>query len=87
LSSSDRLCTACLFNTIPHYLFRRRRKFLAAVRKVVLEDRPQSSHCQWWRISPLATYSDISGAIMGSPQCGQRIDAAKELIPAGFGHS
>jgi hypothetical protein len=57
------------------------------VRKVVLDARPQLSHRQWWRISPPTTNSETSGAIMGSPQWGQRIDAAKLRIAASFGIS
>jgi hypothetical protein len=42
----------------------------------VLEDSPQESHSQWWRISPSSTNSDDTGATIQSPQFGQRTSAA-----------
>ena len=48
----------------------------------VVEDSPQASQSQWWRISPPSTNSDTTGATIQSPQCGQRTGEAKERIPA-----
>jgi hypothetical protein len=48
----------------------------------VVELPPQVSHSQWCRISPPSMNSDTTGATIQSSQCGQRIGAAQERIPA-----
>ena len=46
----------------------------------VVELSPQASHSQWWRISPPSTNSDMTGATIPSPQCGQRVGEEKLRI-------
>jgi hypothetical protein len=41
----------------------------------VAELLPQESHIQWWRISPVTTNSETTGAIIQSPQSGQGMGA------------
>jgi hypothetical protein len=50
----------------------------------LLENSPQPSHSQWWRISPPSTNSDETGATIQSPQLGQRMGAEKARMAESF---